>query len=193
MLQTPFFKASIPLLRDKSLKVSYQAKWVLLYLYDRQEMNRFPVAYSIIGQDLGGMPVMKVRRVIDELKSQGFIKVTARKSFGLVYQVSLVSVHSEQSQTTTENALKPCQNTVIDPSEQSRLFIVNNITDSDTLRSLGENNFLSKRIRMSVLAQSLFMTARPFQPIPRDQETITFLSPRGPIGLKEKLSLISGC
>ena len=139
MLPTPFFKASIPLLRDKSLRLTYQARWILLYLYDRQEMKNWPVAHSVIGKDLGGMPVMKVRRIIEELKAKGFVEVTGRKSAGMVYTVSLVSVHSDQSQ----DAQKPHQNPVSDHSEQSRVFTVNNISDKDTLNDLLANkNFL---------------------------------------------------
>jgi hypothetical protein len=132
MLTPPFFKAYLPLLRN--IKAPAQAKWILLYLLDRQAMKRWPVAHSIIGQDVGGLSPSTVRRMVDKLIGLGLVKVIDRKRDGMVYQVQLESGQNDQSQTDEPSqfhGLLSCKSES-GQIDHSRVATLDTITDKQT-------------------------------------------------------------
>lgn len=144
MLTPPFFKAYLPLLRN--IKAPAQAKWILLYLLDRQAMKRWPVAYSIIGQDVGGLSPSTVRRMVDKLIRLGLAKVIDRKRDGMVYQVQLESGQNDQSQTDEPSqfhGLLSCKSESgqIDHSRVATLDTITDITDIYPIQGIFGDEF----------------------------------------------------
>jgi hypothetical protein len=132
MLNPPFFKAYLSLLR--TIKAPAEAKWILLYLIDRQTMKRWPVAYSIIGKDIGGVSPRTVRRMVDKLIKLGLVKIIDRKRDGMVYEVLLENAPDDQSQTTEtlQSAADLSCKTESGQNDHSRVATVDTITDQWT-------------------------------------------------------------
>jgi hypothetical protein len=89
-----FVKAYKPILRlslgKKAVRggVSGAAtKWVLCILLDRAATGNWPVAYSVLGTEAGGLSVSVVKRAVRRLQRAGLIEAKKKGWYGITYEV----------------------------------------------------------------------------------------------------------
>jgi Toprim-like len=116
---TQFFKAYTSILRDPNLRIPFQAKWILLYLMDREKCKRFPVAYSIIAKDIGGCSTRTARRMVEILIDHGLVTIVAQKQYGLIYHVRYEGGQSDRPENDDQPESAQSDHPESAPSEKN--------------------------------------------------------------------------
>ena len=84
----PFIMAYKNILR--STRLSTFDKWILLALIDRQKTGNWPVSYSQLGKDVGGIGRTSVFYSVTRLVKLGLVKQIKKLGNGNVYKVDMV-------------------------------------------------------------------------------------------------------